>query len=334
MRRLVFAIALIVVAAAGGLLLLGRSGSGAGGASATPSLPAVPPSSEVVADGRVVPIRIAELSVGTPGEITEVAVAEGDAVTSGQRLIFLDDTAAAAGVAAAKAAADAAAAAIDQAKAARAQAVALREAAAAAVDQARAGVTSARAGRDQLPARAPSAQKRVASANVTAAQASLDGARANLRAATGARDAAGAGVVAAEAELARAVAGVTAAERAAADTVVTAPFAGTVASLDARLGEHAAPGAVLVRIADTSSWRIETTNLDETTVARVAAGDAVSITFDGLPGVTIAGTVTSVSLYGSSSQGDIVYRAVITPGTIPEGLRWNMTATVTVSTGQ
>jgi hypothetical protein len=44
--------------------------------------------------------------------------------------------------------------------------------------------------------------------------------------------------------------------------------------------------------------------------------------------------VTSVALFGSTSQGDIVYRAVVTPATTPEGLRWNMTATVTVKAAE
>jgi hypothetical protein len=35
-------------------------------------------------------------------------------------------------------------------------------------------------------------------------------------------------------------------------------------------------------------------------------------------------------MYGANVQGDVVYRAVIEPATIPAGLRWNMTATVTV----
>ncbi|MCU0478736.1 MAG: efflux RND transporter periplasmic adaptor subunit, partial [Chloroflexi bacterium] len=113
-----------------------------------------------------------------------------------------------------------------------------------------------------------------------------------------------------------------------------APFAGTVASLDARIGERAGPGVPLARVADVSGWRIETTDLDETTVARIAVGATARITFDGLPGTTVDGTVTSVALFGASAQGDIVYRAIVTPTTAPEGLRWNMTATVTVEAGE
>ena len=330
MRRLALLAIVLIVAAAGALLLVG-GGRGGAGATPEPSIPPVPPSTAIVADGRVVPVRSAELGVAVPGEIAAVGGAEGDAVTSGQVLVRLDDTAAAAGVEAAKAAVAVADAGVARAEAGRAQAVAARDAAIAGVDQARAALAGARAGRDALPSGATSAQKRAADADVNAAAAAVEGAQANLRAATAARDGAAAGVTAAQGEAARAAAGLTAAEAAEADTVVTAPFAGVVASLDARVGERAAPGTVLVRVADASGWRIETTNLDETTVARVAVGAPVTITFDGLPGVTVDGTVTSVALFGSTSQGDIVYRAVVTPATTPEGLRWNMTATVTVT---
>jgi HlyD family secretion protein len=94
------------------------------------------------------------------------------------------------------------------------------------------------------------------------------------------------------------------------------------------------PGVPLVRIADTSDWRIETTDLDETTVARVAVGAPVTITFDGLPDVTVDGTIVSVALYGANTQGDIVYRAIVEPTSVPDGVRWNMTATVTVDAGE
>jgi multidrug resistance efflux pump len=100
------------------------------------------------------------------------------------------------------------------------------------------------------------------------------------------------------------------------------------------VGERAAPGIVLVRVADTTGWRIETVDLDETTVARLAVGAAVTITFDGLPGIRVDGSVASIALFGASVQGDVVYRAVVRPAAVPEGLRWNMTATMTVQTGE
>lgn len=331
MRRLAIIAVVVIAAVAGGWLLLGGGSAlvGSSGSTPEPSIGPVPTSGEIVADGRAVPVRHAELSTQVPGTIAAVLVAEGDTVTAGQPLVRLDAGAADAEVAASTAAVDAAVAGLDRAKAAQAQAVAGRDAATASVDQAKAAVSGARAARDALPSGASSAQKRAANADTDAAVAALDGARANLRAATASRDAAVAGVAGAQAELDRAKAGLAGAQARASELTVGAPFAGTVASLDARAGEQAGPGVVLVRVADTSAWRIETTNLDETVVARIAVGSPVSITFDGLPGVTLDGTVVSVDGFGTSSQGDIVYRAVVEPATVPGGLRWNMTATVT-----
>jgi hypothetical protein len=44
--------------------------------------------------------------------------------------------------------------------------------------------------------------------------------------------------------------------------------------------------------------------------------------------------VTSVALFGTSAQGDVVYRAIVTPSSVPDGIRWNMTATVTVEAAE
>lgn len=333
MRRLVIVLVVAIAAVGGAWIVLG--GGPGGGATATPSpLPPVPPSAGVVADGRVVPVRSAELGVAVPAPIAEVLVAEGDRVAAGEALVRLDSAAEEADAAGARATVAAAEAGVARAEAARAQAGAQREAAVAAVDQARAAVTRADATRDALPSGASSAQRRAANADVTAAEAALEGARANLRAATGARDVAIAGVAVARADLDRASAGLAAAEEALARLTVTAPFAGTVASLDARVGERAQPGIAIVRVADASGWRIQTTDLDETTVARVAVGARVTIRFDGLPDVEVEGTVRSVALYGANVQGDIVYRAVVEPDSAPPGLRWNMTAVVTVDAGE
>ncbi len=332
MRRLIVMLVVVLAALAGGWLL-GRGGGGGAAATPPPSIPPVPPATEIVADGRVVPERFAELGVAVPGTVLAVLVAEGDEVAAGAPLVRLDPAAAQAELDAAAAAVAAAAAGMARAKAGVAQAAAAVDAAAAAADQATAGVSGARAARDALPSSASSAQERVADANIDAARASLAGARANLRGAKASATAAAGAETAAQAEADRAKAGLAAAQAGLDQLTIAAPFAGTVASLDARVGERAAPGVALVRVAGTAGWRIETTDLDETTVARVAVGAAVRVTFDGLPGVQVDGTVESIALFGASVQGDVVYRAIVKPATAPEGLRWNMTATVTVMTG-
>ena len=73
------------------LSLSGCSAPGAApeaGAELTPS-PDLPPSYAVVADGKVIPVRSAELSLETGGVVSEILVAEGEEVKLGQPLIRL-----------------------------------------------------------------------------------------------------------------------------------------------------------------------------------------------------------------------------------------------------
>lgn len=161
----------------------------------------------------------------------------------------------------------------------------------------------------------------VARAEVSRGQAQLDLVRAGARRET---------IAAAEAEVAAAQAGLAQAKAALADTELRAPFAGVVAALDARLGEQAAPGAPVVRLADVSAWEIETTDLTEVQVVKVKAGDASVITVDALPGVELAGTVARIRSLGENRQGDIVYRVTVRPSQTDQRLRWNMTAMVSI----
>ncbi len=112
------------------------------------------------------------------------------------------------------------------------------------------------------------------------------------------------------------------------NTKLVAPFDGVITSLDLKVGEYIAPGAPILRIADLSSWQVETTDLTELNVVRVRDGTSVTMTFDALPGLELTGKVTGIKPYGDSKQGDIVYTATIRPDRQDERLRWNMTAQV------
>jgi HlyD family secretion protein len=137
-------------------------------------------------------------------------------------------------------------------------------------------------------------------------------------------------IAAAEAEVAAARATLTQAKAALAETELKAPFAGTVAALDARVGEQVGLGTPLVQLADLSAWQIETDDLTEINVVRVAEGAPVAISFDALPDIRMAGKVTRIKPLGENKQGDMTYRVVIAPDQTDPRLRWNMTASVAI----
>jgi HlyD family secretion protein len=115
---------------------------------------------------------------------------------------------------------------------------------------------------------------------------------------------------------------------------LVAPFAGTVTTLDIDVGEYAAAGTVIVRLADTSNWQIETTDLTELNIVNVKEGTPVTMTFDAIPGLELPGKVTKIRSYGDNKQGDIVYTVYVTPDQQDARLRWNMTAKVNIETKQ
>jgi membrane fusion protein (multidrug efflux system) len=244
-------------------------------------------------------------------------------------LVRFDTALADADVATAQAALDAAAADATGSAAAVDQAEAEIEAATAAIEEAKAAVTAADAQRDGTPS--GTRARRAANAEVARANAALDAARARRDVARRGAEVAEAAAAAATAGVARATAALEAATVARDELTVSAPFAGVVASIDARVGETVAPGAVVARVADPSGWRFETTDLDETAVGRIVEGAHATVSLDAFPDTIIEGRVASIAPFGTTSAGDIVFTVVIEPtGALPDGLRWNMTASATI----
>jgi HlyD family secretion protein len=114
------------------------------------------------------------------------------------------------------------------------------------------------------------------------------------------------------------------------DSQLVAPFAGVVTALDIKAGEYAAPGTVVARLADSSAWQVETTDLTELNIVSVAEGGSATLEFDAIPSLEVPGKVTQIKSYGENRQGDIVYMVVVKPDQQDPRLRWNMTAKVTI----
>ncbi|MBN1402145.1 MAG: efflux RND transporter periplasmic adaptor subunit, partial [Anaerolineae bacterium] len=113
-------------------------------------------------------------------------------------------------------------------------------------------------------------------------------------------------------------------------TELHAPFAGTIAELDLRVGEWVTTGQPRIFLGDLSDLYVETTDLDEIDVARVVPGAAVRLTFDALPDVELSGIVERVALKAGSALGGTAYTVTIAPLEKHPRLRWGMTAFVDI----
>jgi len=162
---------------------------------------------------------------------------------------------------------------------------------------------------------------------LAAAQARLTAAQGGLAAAQAAL--APEQLTAAQAQVDAAQSALAAAETAVADAELRAPFAGTLAHLDLKVGQQVAPGQVVGTLADFSSWKVETTNLTEIEVVRISAGQGVTVTLDALPNAPLHGTVTEISPVYVEKQGDVTYVTRIALTDRQPLMRWGMTASVT-----
>ncbi|RPI95233.1 MAG: HlyD family efflux transporter periplasmic adaptor subunit [Chloroflexi bacterium] len=109
---------------------------------------------------------------------------------------------------------------------------------------------------------------------------------------------------------------------------VTAPFDGVVANLSAKTGNSINAGEPAVTVADFSHWIINTTDLTEIDVVELEEGDPVIVTLDAIPDVELEGTIDSIGQTYAENQGDVVYEVTVLLTDIDPAMRWGMTAEV------
>jgi HlyD family secretion protein len=144
-----------------------------------------------------------------------------------------------------------------------------------------------------------------------------------------------------EGEIAQAQTGVRKAEIAVAqielqleDAVLFAPFGGTVADVDIKVGDEVQQGQGVVVLATLDELQVLTTDLTELDVGQIAIDNAVEVSVDALPGDKFAGIVSEIALQGQDYRGDVVYEVTVefTGAELPKSLRWGMTAMVEIET--
>jgi RND family efflux transporter MFP subunit len=112
---------------------------------------------------------------------------------------------------------------------------------------------------------------------------------------------------------------------------LTAPYNGTIVSVDVAPSETVVPGVTVIEMGDLSSYVNETTDLSERDVTRVQIGQPASVSIEAL-GNEYSGKVKEVALTSGSIGGDVVYKVTVELDDQPEGLLWGMSADVTIDT--
>ncbi len=162
------------------------------------------------------------------------------------------------------------------------------------IASAQAGVEQAEAALQRL-LRGPTEQDvRIAELEISQAQAALDGARYNLQ-----------------------------------GTQLVAPYAGVVAAVSLQVGEAASIAVPAIVLADTRRFYLDV-SVDEVDVALVEAAQAVTVTLDALPNVTLAAVVDRIAPSATVNAGVVSYavRLALDPGAA--ALRGGMTATAAI----
>jgi len=109
---------------------------------------------------------------------------------------------------------------------------------------------------------------------------------------------------------------------------VTAPFDGTIADLPAKQGGSINAGQSAVTIADFTQWLVKTTDLTEIDVVNLEEGQPVIVTLDAIPDVELKGSILSIGQVYTENQGDVVYEVTILLSDTHAAMRWGMTAAV------
>jgi HlyD family secretion protein len=110
---------------------------------------------------------------------------------------------------------------------------------------------------------------------------------------------------------------------------ISAPFTGTVASLDVIPGEFVPSDQAVLTLATLDTLQLETTDLSERDIAKVKIGAPVEIFVEAL-NETLRGEVVRISPRAEDVGGDVVFKVTIAFDKQPENLLWGMTAEVTI----
>ncbi|MDE2001671.1 MAG: HlyD family efflux transporter periplasmic adaptor subunit [Patescibacteria group bacterium] len=120
------------------------------------------------------------------------------------------------------------------------------------------------------------------------------------------------------------------AKAALADYYVYAPFDGTIAQVDVKKLDSVGSGTVIATLI--THQKIAEVSLNEVDVSKVAVGQKVTLTFDAIDGLSIAGTVSQIDTIGTVSQGVVTYNVQIAFDTQDTRVKPGMSVNATIIT--
>jgi len=115
-----------------------------------------------------------------------------------------------------------------------------------------------------------------------------------------------------------------------ADTIVHAPFSGTVASIAVDRYQTIGDGTTVATMV--SDNEVATLSVSEADVTKIKPGQKATILFDALSDVTIVGTVASISTAGSVSSGVVSYTVDLSLDTTNDSVKPGMSVTADIIT--
>ncbi len=114
------------------------------------------------------------------------------------------------------------------------------------------------------------------------------------------------------------------------DYYIRAPFDGVVASIPVQKGDTAGSGTTLGTLITTKQVAI--ISLNEVDVAKIALGEKVTVTFDAIPDLTIAGQVVQIDSVGTVSSGVVNYNVKISFDTTDARIKPGMSVNTDIIT--
>lgn len=125
-----------------------------------------------------------------------------------------------------------------------------------------------------------------------------------------------------------------AAEETLSNYVIVAPFEGVVMDVNVTLGEEVGPETYVVKLADTSAWYIETSDLTELDIVKIAVGQSAVIVADALPEVEMTAEVETIHQSFTMQGGDILYKVKLKAADVDPRVMWGMTVEITFASAE